>query len=136
MQVLNVHRGGTLIQDLGTQMLSGIKHDQGAPRDRPSHRVRLMSGSLVAGLANSDGALVNSHHHQGVDNVGRDLVATAWTSDGLIEALEDRRADRYVLGVQWHPELGSTRDQLSQSLFKRFVSEANRYAESRRQILV
>ena len=124
MQVLNVHRGGTLIQDLPTQMPAAIKHEQGIPRDRPSHRVRLMAGSMVAGLAERDSASVNSHHHQAIETVGRDLVATAWTADGLVEALEDPRPDRYVLGVQWHPELGWSGDRFSQSLFNRFVDEA------------
>jgi putative glutamine amidotransferase len=125
MQVLNVHRGGTLIQDIATQMPEAIKHEQGIPRDRPSHRVRLLAGSTVAGLANNESVLVNSHHHQAIETVGRDLVATAWTSDGLVEALEDPRSDRYVLGVQWHPELGWNRDHFSQSLFNRFISEAS-----------
>jgi putative glutamine amidotransferase len=133
MQVLNVHRGGTLIQDIATQMPSPIKHQQGIPRDRPSHRVQMLAGSTVASLASNDSALVNSHHHQAVENVGRDLMATAWTSDGLVEALEDSRPDRYVIGVQWHPELGWQRDQFSQSLFHRFVSEASRFAEARTQ---
>ncbi|HXM34227.1 MAG TPA: gamma-glutamyl-gamma-aminobutyrate hydrolase family protein [Pyrinomonadaceae bacterium] len=131
MQVLNVHRGGTLIQDIATQIPGAIKHEQGSPRDRPSHRVRMMAGSTVAGLANSDTVLVNSHHHQAVETVGRDLVATAWTSDGLVEALEDPRPDRYVLGVQWHPELGWDRDLFSRSLFNRFITEASQHAESR-----
>ena len=136
MQVLNVHRGGTLIQDIAAQLPKAIKHEQGVPRDRPSHRVRMMAGSTVAGLADSDSALVNSHHHQAVETVGRDLLATAWTSDGLVEALEDPRPNRYVLGVQWHPELGWDRDLFSQSLFNRFISEASQYAESRHRLNV
>jgi putative glutamine amidotransferase len=75
--------------------------------------------------------LVNSHHHQAIENVGRDLIATAWTSDGLVEALEDPRTDRYVLGVQWHPELGWSKDQFSQSMFDRFINQAARYLENR-----
>lgn len=136
MQALNVHRGGTLIQDIPAQMPAAIKHDQGPPRDRPSHRVRLTPESRLAGLANGDCALVNSHHHQAVETVGRDLVATAWTSDGLVEALEDPRADRYVVGVQWHPELGWNRDPFSQALFTRFIGEAKQSAEIRAQVLV
>src|SRR2546427_5494583 len=64
MQILNVHRSGTLIQDMPSQLPDAIKHDQGSPRDRPSHRVRLLEGSMLATLANDSGALVNSHHHQ------------------------------------------------------------------------
>lgn len=134
MQVLNVHRGGTLIQDIATQKPEAIKHQQGIPRDRRSHRVSLMAGSTVAGLAESDNALVNSHHHQAIETVGRDLVATAWASDGLVEALEDPRPNRYVLAVQWHPELGWNRDRFSQSLFNRFISEARQNIGSRTQL--
>lgn len=128
MQVLNVSRGGTLIQDIPSKVPAAIKHQQGPPRDRPSHRVRLLEGSLLASLAESEGAVVNSHHHQAIETVGRHLVATAWTGDGLIEALEDPRPERFVLGVQWHPELGWKQDRISQALFNRFVCEAKRYA--------
>jgi putative glutamine amidotransferase len=127
MQALNVARGGTLIQDIPSQLPSAIKHQQGAPRDRPSHAITLDKTSLLSSLAALDQVLVNSHHHQAVEKVGRDLVATAWTSDGLIEAVEDSRPERFALGVQWHPELGWQRDRLSQALFERFVAEANEY---------
>jgi putative glutamine amidotransferase len=129
MQILNVHRGGTLIQDIPSQLPEAIKHDQGSPRDRPSHRVRLLEGSMLETLAGSSGALVNSHHHQAIETVGSDLVATAWTADGLVEALEDHRSDRFVVGVQWHPEYGWRHDDFSRTLFSRFVTEAQQHAE-------
>lgn len=129
MQVLNVARGGTLIQDIKSQLLGAIKHQQGPPRDRPSHRVRLLDGSLLATLAEADAAVVNSHHHQAIETLGDDLVATAWTSDGVVEALEDPRSDRFVSAVQWHPELGWKEDRLSQLLFRQFVGEATRHAQ-------
>jgi putative glutamine amidotransferase len=124
MQALNVSRGGTLIQDIPSQLPKAIKHQQGAPRDRPSHAIKLDKTSLLSALASAKQVLVNSHHHQAVEKVGRDLVATAWTSDGLIEAVEDSRPERFALGVQWHPELGWQRDPLSQALFERFIAEA------------
>jgi putative glutamine amidotransferase len=124
MQALNVSRGGTLIQDIPSQLPKAIKHHQGAPRDRPSHAIKLEKASLLLSLAATEQVLVNSHHHQAVEKVGRDLVATAWTSDGLIEAVEDSRPGRFALGVQWHPELGWQRDPLSQALFERFIAEA------------
>lgn len=132
MQVLNVSRGGTLIQDIASQLPKSIKHQQGPPRDRPSHAVNLAKPSLLYSLAQDQRVLVNSHHHQAVEKVGRELVATAWTSDGLIEALEDSRADRFAVGVQWHPELGWKEDRLSQALFERFIAATKQYAgESR-----
>ena len=126
-QALNVARGGTLIQDLISQVPGAIKHEQGAPRDRHSHRVRLLEDSLLRQIAGVETAPVNSHHHQAIETTGRELVATAWAADGLVEAVEDPRSDRFALGVQWHPELGWEHDQFSQALFNRFIAEARSY---------
>jgi putative glutamine amidotransferase len=71
--------------------------------------------------------VVNSHHHQAIETVGENLMATAWASDGLIEAIEDTRRDRFALGVQWHPELGWQQDELSRALFKQFVQACAAY---------
>jgi putative glutamine amidotransferase len=127
MQILNVSRGGTLIQDIHSEMPEAIKHEQGAPRDRPSHRVRLLPGSLLEKLSGDEQALVNSHHHQAIEKVGASLVATAWTADGLVEALEDARPERFALAVQWHPEMGWKRDQFSLRIFGRFVAAAREF---------
>jgi putative glutamine amidotransferase len=130
-QVLNVSRGGTLIQDLVSQHPGAIKHEQGAPRDRHSHRVRLLEDSVLGQLANAETAPVNSHHHQAIETLGRELVATAWAPDGIVEAIEDPRSDRFVVGVQWHPEIGWQRDEFSRSLFDRFITEARSYRKQR-----
>ena len=127
MQALNVSRGGTLIQDIASQINTAIKHQQGPPRDRPSHAVKLAKTSLLSSLAGDERAVVNSHHHQALDKVGRELVATAWSSDGLIEAVEDCRSQRFAVGVQWHPELGWQADSLSQGLFARFIGATKEY---------
>jgi putative glutamine amidotransferase len=132
MQVLNVSRGGTLIQDIGSQVSEAIKHEQGTPRDRPSHRITLAERTKLRSIAGEAlGAFaVNSHHHQAIETLGADLVATAWASDGIIEALEDPRPDRFVVAVQWHPELGWERDAISQRLFAAFVTEAAKATET------
>jgi putative glutamine amidotransferase len=130
MQILNVVRGGTLIQDIDSQMPEAIKHEQGAPRERRSHRVRLQGGSLLEKLAGEAAVMVNSHHHQAIETVGRDLVATAWTADGLVEALEEARRDRFTLAVQWHPEMGWREDQFSRKIFERFVEAAREFKAS------
>lgn len=131
LQALNVSRGGTLIQDIVSQHPDAIKHEQGAPRDRHSHKVRLLEDSRLGQLANAALVPVNSHHHQAIENLGRELVATAWAPDGLVEAVEDPRSDRFVVGVQWHPEIAWERDALSQSMFNRFIAEARAYAQKR-----
>jgi len=124
--VLNVARGGTLIQDINSQVSGAIKHEQGIPRDRPSHKVKLQLDSRLGNIAGTEEAVVNSHHHQAVANLGEDLMAVSWSSDGLVEAVEDTRRDRFVVAVQWHPELGWKEDQLSQRIFKAFVTEAQK----------
>ena len=130
MQILNVSRGGTLIQDIRSQVPDAIKHEQGIPRDRPSHRVRLLEDTKLSKITGALDAIVNSHHHQAIDSLGADLVATAWTTDGVIEAMEDPRPDRFVMAVQWHPELGWEDDVISQQLFKSFVNHAAQARES------
>lgn len=130
MQAWNVSRGGTLIQDIATEVPGAIKHEQGVPRERRSHRVSLQRESLSARMAGGENALVNSHHHQAIESVGRNLRATAWTSDGLIEAVEDTRGDHWAVGVQWHPELDWKSDDFSRNLFESFVSAAGRYGQA------
>lgn len=124
MQILNVSRGGTLIQDIRSQLPEAIKHEQGAPRDRLSHSVKVTPGSKLAEILGGDYLIVNSHHHQAIDALGADLVATAGSTDGVVEAIEDPRPDRFVMAVQWHPELGWQHDQFSQRLFGAFVTHA------------
>ncbi len=131
MQILNVSRGGTLIQDIPTQKPEAIKHQQGLPRDRRSHRVRIQKGSLLSSLSKAESAQVNSHHHQAIERVGTDLIATAWTSDGLIEALEDPGDERFVLAVQWHPEIGWETDEFSRAIFQQFIAATRAFAGKR-----
>ena len=90
--------------------------------------MRISNDGILKELVRGSTTAVNSHHHQAIEKLGRDLVATAWASDGIIEAVEDTRSDRFVVGVQWHPELGWERDELSKALFTKFVDEARRFA--------
>ncbi|MEW6731535.1 MAG: gamma-glutamyl-gamma-aminobutyrate hydrolase family protein [Acidobacteriota bacterium] len=126
MQALNVYRGGTLFQDLESQVEEVIKHQQVGQYARPSHSIKIKSESLLAILAGGTAVRVNSHHHQGLDQLGQDLEPIAWSADGLVEAVINARPDQFVLGVQWHPEAGWERDQLSQAIFKHFVARAAR----------
>jgi len=131
MQILNVWRGGTLIQDIRSELPQSIRHQQGTPRDRRSHRVRLQANSVLRELARDETALVNSHHHQGIETIGRNLSAVAWTTDGLVEALEDTRAERFVAAVQWHPEIAWERNEFAQALFNCFAAQSQTYRERR-----
>ena len=132
IQVLNVSRGGSLIQDIESQVENCIKHEQGKPASRASHHIRFETEGGLFEIAGEkldwERVKVNSHHHQAIKTVGENLRAVAWANDGVIEGIEDTRSDRFVLGVQWHPELSWNADELSQSIFKAFVT---RCSESR-----
>lgn len=129
IQVLNVSRGGSLIQDIESQVENHLKHQQGKPSDRPSHDIRLEDESMlfdiVKDLSGREGVKVNSHHHQAIKTVGENLRANAWANDGIIEGIEDTRPGRFVLGVQWHPELSWNMDELSTSIFSTFVARCS-----------
>lgn len=131
IQSLNVFRGGTLIQDIESEVKNPLKHMQDGLFSRHSHSINITEDSLVAKLAESTHTAVNSHHHQAIDVVGRDLEPIAWASDGVIEAVINKRTDQFVLGIQWHPEVGWQNDLLSQALFKHFIAVARERLASR-----
>jgi putative glutamine amidotransferase len=99
-QLLNVAYGGTLHQDLPGKR--GTSHRQPRHRFETVHPVDLQPGCLLAELIGGERLNVNSIHHQGVDRVGAGLAAVGFSSDGLVEVIEDR--ENNVLAVQWHPE--------------------------------
>ncbi|HLM01602.1 MAG TPA: gamma-glutamyl-gamma-aminobutyrate hydrolase family protein [Pyrinomonadaceae bacterium] len=123
MQALNIARGGSVFQDIEAQIPDALKHEQGKPLERSSHAIEIEQESLLARLSkNKTDARVNSHHHQSIKALGENLKATARAKDGVIEAVEDTRADRFVLGVQWHPELSWKTDELSRNIFETFIA--------------
>jgi putative glutamine amidotransferase len=132
MQALNVRRGGTLVQDIDSEIPDRVKHEQGIPRERNSHTIDIMENSFLADLAGSLSVQVNSHHHQSIKLMGKGLDVSARAKDGVIECVEDMENDKFVLGVQWHPELNWKIDDLSKGIFKSFVDASKRYASQRR----
>ncbi|MGI8494078.1 MAG: gamma-glutamyl-gamma-aminobutyrate hydrolase family protein [Pyrinomonadaceae bacterium] len=123
MQIINVWRGGTLIQDIGSEVKNCIKHEQGKPLERNSHSIVIEKESFIYNLAKSGKAEVNSHHHQAVGEIGRNLKASSWAKDGVVESIEDVRRENFILGVQWHPELSWKTDELSGEIFKTFINK-------------
>ena len=91
LQLLNVARGGTLVQHLPDRVGERVHHRQEVPGGRTTHWVRIGRGSQLASILDRTRTTVNSFHHQAVDRLGEGLVPTAWASDGTIEGLEDRR---------------------------------------------
>ena len=121
-QVLNVARGGDLVQHL-PDMVGDEKHKH-TPGVFADHDVDLVSGTRVQQIL-GDHAPVKSHHHQGYGRLGEGLREAARADDGTIEALEDPSL-RFALGVLWHPEAGE-----DFALFEALVEEARAYHEAR-----
>jgi putative glutamine amidotransferase len=120
-QVLNVARGGDLVQHL-PDVLGDEKHKH-TPGVFADHDVDLLSGTRVQQIL-GDRAPVKSHHHQGYGQLGKGLREAARAHDGTIEALEDP-SRRFALGVLWHPEAGE-----DFALFEALVEEARAYHEA------
>jgi putative glutamine amidotransferase len=117
-QVLNVARGGDLVQHL-PDVVGDEKHKH-TPGTFADHDVTLEEGTRLAALL-GDRAPVKSHHHQGFGRVGSGLRVAAHAEDGTIEAVEDP-SHRFALGVLWHPEAGE-----DMKLFEELVREAREY---------
>ena len=123
LQVLNVALGGDLYVDLPSAGFPEHSFHDIYPREMVSHEVDIRKNTLLHSIMQCEAAGVNSFHHQAVKTPAPGLVATAFSRpDELIEALE-LPGDRFVLGVQWHPE-GMKDDERQQALFKRFVEAA------------
>jgi putative glutamine amidotransferase len=113
MQVLNVARGGTLVQhlpDLGDE----IAHRQPGPASELSHAVAIAAESKLARITGSERIDVNSFHHQAIDRLGAGLEPVGRAADGTIEAAEV--PGEFTLGVQWHPEQDSDDVRLFEAL--------------------
>ena len=131
MQVLNVALGGTLYQDLPSQIEGGpIAHRQQMPKWQWTHEVEADAGSEVAKIMQSTYLRVNSYHHQAIKDLAEGLVAVAYASDGVIEAVESRDlSERWLVGVQWHAEaMRDTEGPEHRNLFEAHVAAAERHA--------
>lgn len=117
MQLINVALGGTLHQDVVHHM--NIVHRQSDGMVY-WHDIAFEGDSMLRQLVPSERYPVNSYHHQAVDALGDGLVPTAYNPDGLIEAFE-RPASRFLMAVQWHPEVSYFKDSFSRKIFARFL---------------
>jgi putative glutamine amidotransferase len=127
IQLINVALGGTLFQDLPSERPGAIDHSPRQARDARSHRVRLEPGSRAALSVDATEITVNSVHHQAIRELGKGLVASGWSDDGLIEAAESEQGANWILAVQWHPEeMHADRSAPEHGLFSALVSEASR----------
>ncbi len=125
MQLLNVIAGGTLVQDIATQLPQAKAHQQKHDRAQPQHPIEVKDQTLLAECVGGKGQLmVNSTHHQAVRVIGSGLLVCASSPDGVIEAIEGQASDHFVLGVQWHPELILDSVPPNLGIYKTFVHRA------------
>jgi putative glutamine amidotransferase len=141
-QSLNVRLGGTLYQDIASELHSAIEHSrEGLAPDAadPIHLARIEAGGEIAqlaaisGFAKRDGGFdvqINTSHHQSVRDLGHGLRIAAVAPDGVIEAVEHEPHKHWVVGVQWHPERMNG-DGLAAALFRALV-QATRAAAAHR----
>jgi len=126
IQLVNVALGGTLFQDLPTERPGPVRHEPDGGRESRSHAVRLSEGSRAATALGTTTLSVNSIHHQGVDRLGAGLVASGWSEDGLVEAVETPAGAAWLLAVQWHPEeMHADRTAPERGLFRALVEAAD-----------
>ncbi|MBV9455682.1 MAG: gamma-glutamyl-gamma-aminobutyrate hydrolase family protein [Rubrobacter sp.] len=131
MQVLNVALGGTLYQDLPSQLSDGsIAHLQQTPKWQWTHEVEVEEGSATAKILQAITLRVNSYHHQAIKDLAGGLVAVAHAPDGVIEAVEFHDlSERWLVGVQWHAEAMRDAEVCEyRHLFEAHVAAAEQYA--------
>lgn len=124
MQIMNIVRGGELLQDLSLHKEPCLNHMQSSRlRSDPSHSIALQKDSMLYKILGHH-AEVNSFHHQAVLTAGKGISITAHSPDGIAEAIELPNRP-FTVGVQWHPECMMNRAKMQQ-LFRSFVSAAAR----------
>lgn len=124
IQVVNVALGGTLVQDIPTELPSQINHDQPDHRTARLHDVYVEAGSKLANAVGATKIVVNSSHHQAVATLAEGLAITAKSTDGIVEGVEWQGDFWWMLGVQWHPEeLVNTEEEWDRALFKAFARQ-------------
>jgi putative glutamine amidotransferase len=129
-QILNVHQGGTLVQDIASEKPGTVAHGKTdlaahVSKGDLEHEATLAPGSHLQKLAGGTDVTINSSHHQSIARPGDKLRVTAHGSDGIIEGVELQSPEDWVVGVQWHPER-MPEDAFAQRLFADFVGAARK----------
>jgi len=117
MQLINVFFGGSLYQDISSQLPNALCHENGS-----EHEIQLLKGTKLRAIANNESFITKSHHHQSVKLLGDGLRVCAISPDKVIEGVESTGS--FVIGIQWHPELESS--EISTRIFKAFIDECRR----------
>lgn len=117
-QAINVALGGSLYQDIATQLPNAGKHQLGRIKERGGHGIQIAEGSLLARTVGRRNVEVNTTHHQAIKELGKGLIISARADDRVIEGIESTE-HRFVVGVQWHPEVLAPRRSDQRRIFAR-----------------
>lgn len=120
VQIMNVCFGGTLYQDIPSELENCVEHHMSAPYNRAIHCVTVADNTVLADIIDGGNLAVNSYHHQAVKDISPILKPCADSEDGICEALY-YPGKKFYLAVQWHPELDFEENEKSLKLFKAFV---------------
>ena len=131
MQLLNVALGGSLYQDIGSQLGDGLKHlNDDQPRSQIAHTIQVEPGSQMERVLGSNEVWINSLHHQAVKQPGKGVRISGHAEDGIAELLEVP-AHSFLLAVQGHPEEIYTQETIWSRVFSAFTTACTRYAATR-----
>lgn len=125
LQLINAVLGGTLYQDLSEYDGISIQHNQKAKPEYVTHSINVDQDSYISRLVD-DMSLINSVHHQMVDELAPSLKASAWSQDQVIEAFESKEETPLIIGVQWHPEVLFASDRSHLRPFADLVNRAKK----------
>jgi len=125
MQTVNVACGGSLFQDIPSQIRNALDHRQKTKAIHVSHPVAIAPKSLLKQIVHKTTLMVNSSHHQSVKTVAPSLIASALAPDGIVEAIESP-AHRFLLAIQWHPEFLFEHHAPHRRLFEALLRAARR----------
>ena len=121
-QLINVAAGGTLYQDLSLIPGNILKHNQVSNPTLKTHKVEIKENSFISSIFGKE-TMVNSFHHQVINKVANDFIVVAKASDGVVEAIE-HKTYKFLVAVQWHPEMLAVECEKARELFVRFIEEA------------
>ena len=123
-QLINAAAGGTLYQDLSLIPGNILKHNQVSNPTLKTHKIEIKENSFISSIFGKE-TMVNSFHHQAIDKVADDFIVVARASDGVVEAIE-HKTYKFLVAVQWHPEMLAVNCEKARELFSKFVEEAKK----------
>lgn len=132
-QILNICMGGSLYQDINKQIDTDIEHSDISNPNGLSHSIKIEKNSHLHNIFQKDSIKVNTLHHQSIKDVGNGLKIVAWSEDGIVEAIENDDDDRFILGLQWHPEMIRNKYSEQKKIFDYFVEKSAEYKSQKRK---